>query len=267
MRLNGLDFHVEIDGRGPPLLLLHGFSGSARAWDEVRPALAEVATLIAVDLIGHGRSAAPDDPRRYSLEACAADLAALLDALDVPAASVLGYSMGGRVALHFALAMPRRVSRLMLESASPGIEDVDERRLRVASDDALAERIVRGGIEAFVAEWEAVPLLAAAPHVSADRLAGQHALRLQNRPLGLANSLRGMGAGQQAPLWSRLEEVVQPVLLIVGELDSRYRRIADRMRPVLPAGEVAVVPEAGHTVHVDQPPAFSSLVRSALSTN
>jgi 2-succinyl-6-hydroxy-2,4-cyclohexadiene-1-carboxylate synthase len=163
--------------------------------------------------------------------------------------------------------MPRRVSRLMLESASPGIEDADERRRRVASDDALAERIVRSGVEAFVAEWEAVPLLAAAPHVSADRLAGQHALRLQNRPLGLANSLRGMGAGQQAPLWSRLEEVVQPVLLIVGELDSRYRRIADRMRPVLPAGEVAVVPEAGHTVHVDQPPAFSSLVRSALSTN
>jgi 2-succinyl-6-hydroxy-2,4-cyclohexadiene-1-carboxylate synthase len=267
MRLNDLDFHVEIDGRGPPLLLLHGFSGSTRAWDELRPALADVATLVAIDLIGHGRSAAPEDASRYSLEACARDLAALLDVLQLPAASVLGYSMGGRVALHFALAMPGRVGRLILESASPGIEDPGERRLRVASDAALADRLVRDGIEAFVAEWERVPLLAAAPHVSADTLARQHALRLRNRPLGLANSLRGMGAGQQLPVWSRLPELSQRVLLIVGELDLRYRQIADRMRPVLPAGEVAVVPDAGHTVHVDQPPAFSRLIRSALATN
>jgi 2-succinyl-6-hydroxy-2,4-cyclohexadiene-1-carboxylate synthase len=163
--------------------------------------------------------------------------------------------------------MPKRVSTLVLESASPGIDDADERQRRVGSDAALAQRILRHGIEAFVAEWESVPLLAAAPHVSADRLAHQHALRLQNRPLGLANSLRGMGAGQQLPLWSRLHELTQPVLLIVGGLDSRYRQIAERMQPLLPACEVAVVPDAGHTVHVDQPPAFANLLRSAVITN
>jgi 2-succinyl-6-hydroxy-2,4-cyclohexadiene-1-carboxylate synthase len=267
MRLNDLDFHVEIDGSGPPLLMLHGFTGSARAWDEARPALADVVTTISIDLIGHGRSGAPEDPQRYSLDACARDLAALLDFLDLPTVRVLGYSMGGRVALHFAMAMPKRVSTLVLESASPGIDDADERQRRVGSDAALAQRILRHGIEAFVAEWESVPLLAAAPHVSADRLAHQHALRLQNRPLGLANSLRGMGAGQQLPLWSRLHELTQPVLLIVGGLDSRYRQIAERMQPLLPACEVAVVPDAGHTVHVDQPPAFANLLRSAVITN
>jgi 2-succinyl-6-hydroxy-2,4-cyclohexadiene-1-carboxylate synthase len=267
MRLNDLDFHVEIDGSGPPLLLLHGFTGSVRAWDDLRPALSASATLISIDLIGHGRSAAPADPRRYSLDACTRDLAALLDVLELDTVEVLGYSMGGRVALHFALAMPERIGTLMLESASPGLEDDAERSARVASDAALADRILRQGIEAFVGEWERVPLLAAAPHVASEVLARQHELRLQNRPLGLANSLLGMGAGQQTPLWKRLPELSRPVLLIVGALDSRYRQIAERMLPLLPACEVAVVPEAGHTVHLDQPPAFLSLIRSALATN
>jgi 2-succinyl-6-hydroxy-2,4-cyclohexadiene-1-carboxylate synthase len=267
MRLNDLDYHVEVDGRGPPLVLLHGFTGSVRSWDEVRPALAEFSRVISIDLIGHGRSAAPDDPQRYSLEASTRDLCSLLECLKLDAVDVLGYSMGGRVALHFAVHRPERVRKLILESASPGLEDDNERQKRVASDAALADRIVRSGIPDFVAEWERVPLLVPAAHVTDEARARQTALRLQNRPLGLANSLRGMGAGQQTPLWSQLLELKKPVLLIVGEQDTRYRHIAERMLPLLPAGEVAVVPNAGHTVHVDQPPAFMRLIRSALTTN
>jgi 2-succinyl-6-hydroxy-2,4-cyclohexadiene-1-carboxylate synthase len=267
VRLNGLDFHVEVDGSGPPLVLLHGFTGSVRSWDEVRPALAECATIISIDVIGHGRSAAPQDPQRYSLEAATHDLGALLESLKLNAVDMLGYSMGGRVALHFAVHRPEGVRKLILESASPGIEDDIERQNRVASDAALAERIVRSGIPDFVAEWERVPLLAPAAHVSEKVRARHTTLRLENRALGLANSLRGMGAGQQTPLWSQLQALKKRVLLIVGEQDARYRHIAERMLPLLPAGEVAVVPNAGHTVHVDQPPAFVRLIRSALTTN
>ncbi len=265
MRLNGLEFNVETEGSGPPLLLLHGFTGSVRAWDEVRPKLSVLATCIFVDALGHGRSVAPPAPARYSLDWSTRDLATLLDALEIDVVDVLGYSMGGRAALHFAVHVPDRVGRLILESASPGIEDEAERRQRAESDNALADRIEHAGVAAFVADWERLPLLQPAPHVSAATRAAKHAQRLNNDPLGLVNSLRGMGTGQQTPLWSRLPELSQPMQLIVGEDDTRYRQIGERMQSLLPHAELAIVPDAGHTVHVDQPARFVDVVKRALT--
>jgi 2-succinyl-6-hydroxy-2,4-cyclohexadiene-1-carboxylate synthase len=270
MRLNDLDFHVEIEdqregqGNGPPLLLLHGFSGSVRAWDAVRPVIAGFARVISIDLIGHGRTGAPPDAERFTLDWATRDLCGLLDALGLGAVDVLGYSMGGRVALHFAVQAPGRVRTLILESASAGIEDDFERRRRIESDAALAERILSAGIEAFVAEWERLPLLTLAPHVAEAVRIRQTTQRLQNDPLGLANSLRGMGAGQQAPLWSQLPDLRMPTLLIAGDRDTRYRRLADRMSSLLPASSVAIIADAGHTVHLDQPAAFVSALQPAL---
>jgi 2-succinyl-6-hydroxy-2,4-cyclohexadiene-1-carboxylate synthase len=262
-RLNGLDFWIEVEGTGPPLLLLHGFTGSTRAWDDVRHELAPSATVIALDLIGHGRSAAAPDPARYTLEHATADLSSLLDVLGLESVSVLGYSMGGRVALHFAVAHPLRVRSLILESASPGIQDPSERERRIRNDAELAQRIVDDGMEAFVAEWERQPLLALAPHV-ADAVR-ERQQRLAHNPLGLANSLRGMGAGQQAPLWSRLAELTMPVTLVVGENDARYREIAEKTCALLPQAHARVVANAGHTVHVDQPAEFVCLVNKGIA--
>ncbi|MCA1646589.1 MAG: 2-succinyl-6-hydroxy-2,4-cyclohexadiene-1-carboxylate synthase, partial [Chloroflexi bacterium] len=244
---HGLDFRPFVEG-----------------WADVRPTIAASARGIWIDAIGHGRSAAPDEPARYSLDWSTRDLSALLDALEIDTVDVLGYSMGGRAALHFAVYAPERVRRLILESASPGIEDTAERRQRADADSALADRILDAGLDAFVAQWERQPLLQLAPHVSAAVRAEQHAQRLRNDPVGLANSLRGMGTGQQAPLWSYLPRVRPPVLLIVGEHDARYRQIAERMRSVLPCAAVEVVPQAGHTVHLDRPAAFVDLVKTAL---
>jgi 2-succinyl-6-hydroxy-2,4-cyclohexadiene-1-carboxylate synthase len=259
-----LEFNVEIEGHGPPLLVLHGFTGSVSAWAEVRPALAAFARAIFVDAIGHGRSATPLDAERYTLDWSTRDLTALLDALEIDTVDTLGYSMGGRAALHFAVHAPERVRSLILESASPGIADALERTKRVEADAALADRIEQAGVEAFVAQWERQPLLQLAPHVSAAIRAEQRAQRLDNNPLGLANSLRGMGAGQQESLWPRLAQVEQPVQLIVGALDGRYREVGERMQSLLPQANLAVVPAAGHTVHVDQPAEFVRLVESAL---
>src|SRR5438067_6227965 len=221
LRLNGLDFHVEVAGDGSPLLLLHGFTGSLRTWDALRSTLGASTRVIAMDLIGHGRSAAPRDPERYTLDLAVADVAALLDSLELDSTNVLGYSMGGRLALQFAVTHPKRVRALILESASPGIEDERQRHSRAHTDDALAERILRDGIPRFVEEWERLPLLALADHVPEHVRAAQHALRLLNNPLGLANSLRGMGAGRQSPLWFQLPALRMPVSLIVGERDAR----------------------------------------------
>jgi 2-succinyl-6-hydroxy-2,4-cyclohexadiene-1-carboxylate synthase len=262
-----VDLHVEIDGAGQPLLLLHGFTGSVRAWEDVAPLWLGSATVVRVDLIGHGLSPSPPDPAWYTFEHATQDLLELLDRLGLTRVDLLGYSMGGRVALHFAVSAAHRVRRLILESASPGIEDPAERARRVVSDDALAERIQRNGISAFVEEWEQQPLLAPAAHVSETIRSRQHQLRVQNDPLGLANSLRGMGAGQQQPLWSHLAALNLPVDLIVGENDTRYCAVARRMQTALAHATLTIVPEAGHTVHVDQPAAFVKAVQCALSRN
>src|SRR5258708_28800746 len=173
MQLNGLEFSVEIDAHGPLLLVLHGFTGSVSAWVEVRPALTAFAQTIFVDAIGHGGSAAPVDPERYTLDWSTRDLLALLDAVEIDAVDVLGYSMGGRAALHFAVHAPERVRTLILESASPGIEDMAERAKRAEADNALADRIMAVGIAAFVAEWESLPLLQPAAHAAAAARAEQ----------------------------------------------------------------------------------------------
>jgi 2-succinyl-6-hydroxy-2,4-cyclohexadiene-1-carboxylate synthase len=262
-----VDLYFEIEGSGPPLVLLHGFTGSVRSWDEVRPPLAALGQLIRVDVIGHGRSPSPPDPAEYTLDAAFHQLTSLLDRLGLDKVDLLGYSMGGRVALHFAVHAPHRLRRLLLESASPGIEDAAERARRAASDNALADRILRDGLPAFVDEWERQPLLLPAAHVPPSVRARQHHLRLLNTPLGLANSLRGMGAGQQWPLWSSLSALEVPVDLIVGQNDARYCSVGRRMANSLPRAELTVVTDAGHTVHVDQPPAFVKAVRCALSRN
>jgi pimeloyl-ACP methyl ester carboxylesterase len=87
---------------------------------------------------------------------------------------------------------------------------------------------------------------------------------LENRPVGLANSLRGMGAGRQTPLWSHLSELRVPVRLIVGQRDDRYRALAARMDSLLPDSRLTVVEGAGHTVHADQPAEFVNLIECAL---
>lgn len=121
-----------------PLVLLHGFTGSHRSWDAVVPALASIGRCVAVDLPGHGESDFEADAGAYSMESASTALASSLDALRVGPATLIGYSMGGRLALYFALTRPERVRRLVLESASPGLATEAEREARRRSDEALA---------------------------------------------------------------------------------------------------------------------------------
>jgi 2-succinyl-6-hydroxy-2,4-cyclohexadiene-1-carboxylate synthase len=260
--LDGITYQVTLAGDGPPLLLLHGFTGSAATWTPLLGALARCCRVIAVDLPGHGGSDAPEDIRHYTMERVVHDLLALCDAL-APAPRelrVLGYSMGGRVALRLALAAPWRIAALVLEGASPGIMDPAERAARVATDRALADRIEREGMEAFVQYWQALPLFASQQRLPAEARVALRAQRLANRPHGLANSLRGMGAGMQEPLAERLAELSMPVLLIAGDLDEKYRAAATAMAGRIPGARAVIVPDAGHTVHLEQPAAFEQAV-------
>src|SRR5687768_14977927 len=206
---DGLHLHVTHAGSGPPVVLLHGFTGSSASWATFAKALDRFST-IAIDLPGHGRSSAPSDPARYALPRFADDLAAVLDALHVDRAAVLGYSLGARAALHFALAHPVRVSALILESASPGIDDPAERAERAALDAALADAIERDGIRAFVDRWEQLPLWASQARLSTEARGRLRAQRLANEPHGLANSLRGAGAAAEPSVLDRLAALEMP---------------------------------------------------------
>jgi 2-succinyl-6-hydroxy-2,4-cyclohexadiene-1-carboxylate synthase len=263
VEVNGSGVNVVVQGDGPALLLLHGFTGSHATWAPFADEWSGF-TTIAVDIVGHGQSDSPRDPDRYRMERCVEDLVAVLDRFGVERTAVVGYSMGGRAALHLALFAPARLHALVLESASTGIDDPCGRAARVRSDFALAEAIERDGIESFVEHWEALPLFASQRRLPTAVRESLRRQRLQNSALGLANSLRAMGAGAQAPLSRRLREVRVPVLLLAGSLDDKYRRLAQRMEAELPHARVEIVPDAGHAVHLEQPDVFAQLVRSFL---
>jgi 2-succinyl-6-hydroxy-2,4-cyclohexadiene-1-carboxylate synthase len=259
-----LRMHVVSSGHGAALIALHGFTGSAETWTPLRDTLADRFTIHAVDLPGHGRSDAPEDPGRYALPRLADDLARVLDALDVETAAVLGYSLGARAALRFALKHPARVRALVLESVSPGIVDPAERAERRAADTALADDIEREGIAAFVDRWERLPLWTSQAALPDSVRASLRAQRLANEPSALANSLRGAGAAAAEPLVEHLATLGMPSLIIAGALDAKYVGFGRLMERSMPRARLALIEGAGHAAHLEQPEAFAALVAEFL---
>ena len=254
---DGLRLRVEERSReaeGHPLLLLHGFTGSVEAWGEgVLRALAATRRVLAVDLPGHGGSDVPSRPDRYAVERVVGDLGAVLDDAGVERAVWVGYSMGGRVALAGAVLRPERVAALVLEGASPGLDDADARRERRRADEALARRIEDEGLVAFVDDWMALPLFSSQRRLPDDVLSEARSRRLRCDPGGLAGALRGLGTGSQPSFWDRLDEVAAPTLLVTGSLDAKYEALAQRMAEALPRAVRESVADAGHTVHLERP--------------
>jgi dihydroxynaphthoic acid synthetase/2-succinyl-6-hydroxy-2,4-cyclohexadiene-1-carboxylate synthase len=259
--VGGAALAVELAGDGPPLLLLHGFTGSSETMRELAGALAGDFRTISVDLLGHGDSDAPRDPSRYALECTAGDLARLLDALGHAQAHVLGYSLGGRIALGLAALRPERVRSAVLIGASAGLADPAERAARVRADEALAASLERDGVEPFTDHWLALPLFASQARLGPEFLARARAQRLRNRSHGLAASLRGIGTGAQPPLHDRLAHSRVPLLFVAGAEDAKFAALARALAERAPRGQCAVVANAGHAVHLEALHPLVSLVR------
>ena len=235
-----MTLHASVVGLGPRMVLLHGFTQNADCWGPFGRHLSPGRQLVLVDAPGHGRSGHDE----AGLPAAAALVGELGGHADY-----LGYSMGGRIALHLALARPELVRRLVLIGATAGIDGDDERRRRRQADEALAQSLQSQPLEAFLERWLAGPLFAGLPP-SGSCLPQ----RLSNRPDGLAASLRRCGTGNQEPLWDRLGALTMPVLVVAGQRDERFRALGERLVSCIgDNAHLAEVPGAGHAAHLERP--------------
>lgn len=248
----------------PPLLLLHGFTGSGEAWE---PTAARIASrrCIVPDLPGHGGTDAAEPEEEWSLKRAADMLIALMDQVGAGSFALAGYSMGGRLALQVAVRHTTRVERLVLVGASAGIESEEGRRQRVEADAEVARLLEERGIEAFVDYWESLPLFAGGAQ-DAETRERMRRIRLANDPRRLAGALRAFGTGAQATLQPYLPDLMTPTLLVAGERDAKYRAIAYAMAAEIPRARVAIVAGAGHSVPIDAPAELAEAMNRFLSS-
>ena len=265
-----------------PVVLLHGFTGSAEAMNGLSEGLREKLSedlsdgsseglikahrVFAIDLPGHGNAATPHAIEHFSMQATISHLWNALDALGVERASLVGYSMGGRVAMSAAVAFPKRVAKVVCIGASPGIADPIERDKRRLADEALADSILADGMDQFVDQWLAQPLFASlAERLSPADFQATREQRLANSPEGLALSLRGIGTGTMEPLHETLADMDFPCLWIAGAEDAKFAAIAEEMSKAMPNGSHTLIPDAGHSAHLENPAATLSAITTFLA--
>jgi 2-succinyl-6-hydroxy-2,4-cyclohexadiene-1-carboxylate synthase len=231
--------------------LVHGFTGTSQSWDDVTSQLGPDFDATLIDLPGHGQSSEV----RLGFEDAANAIG------DIGGSAVyVGYSMGGRLCLRLAIDRPDLVSALVLIGASPGLISPDQRVARREADERLAAGIERDGTEAFLERWLTHPLFA-----TLDPSPEELARRRENPPEGLASALRLLGPGAQESLWDRLGELQMPVLLVVGGRDKKYLATSEQMLDEGLRGQLAVVPDAGHAVHLEAPSACAAVIREFLA--
>ncbi len=246
------------------MLFLHGFMGRAEDWRGISTGLDRRFFRIAVDLPGHGASLGmPAD--RYTMEGAARSVLEALDGAGVDRTTVVGYSMGGRLALYLTLHHPDRCAGLFLESASPGLEDAGERAARRRADEEKAARLEGGDFRGFLRDWYRQPLFAPLAR-DEDLLSRTIEDKGRNDPAELAKSLRGMGTGSQPSLWGDLFNLRVPALAVAGRLDEKFVGISRRMASLNARMRLAVVPGVGHNVHDEAPGAHLSLLETFLDT-
>jgi 2-succinyl-6-hydroxy-2,4-cyclohexadiene-1-carboxylate synthase len=262
--LEGADVRLnyEVIGDGTPVTLLHGFTQGGRSWHEVISKMPDGWQWVVPDLRGHGDTRVrPGGP--HTMDACTADLEMLWDHLGIVRTHLVGYSMGGRLALHVAASRPERILSLLTIGAHAGLDE-DAREGRRRGDEAMAQRIENDGLEAFVNYWTSLPLFAGLERRGPSFVAQVRAERMNNRVAGLAESLRGMGAGAMRPVWDELARVTCPCTFVAGQLDHGYAASARRLAESVSNGRVVVVQRAGHTVHQERPDAFARLLLAHL---
>lgn len=263
--MNVWPYHTLGHPQQPPLLFLHGFMGCGADWLRLAGALADQFYCLMPDLPGHGRHLELPLDQPLQFQDIVLGLERFLDELALEQVNLVGYSMGGRLALYTAVTLPQRVSALALEGANPGLADEQARRQRAGVDDSYAKLLLTEGIDPFLEQWYNLELFSS--------LKGRPALleelkvsRRQNDPRWLAKIISELSPGRQPPLWEGLERLTMPVLFIAGALDIKYSALARQLKARLPQAKVALIPEAGHNTHLEQPVFFVRQLRAFLGS-
>ncbi|QDP99859.1 2-succinyl-6-hydroxy-2,4-cyclohexadiene-1-carboxylate synthase [Lysinibacillus fusiformis] len=266
LKIRGIETHIDIwnEEAQQTIVALHGFTGSTETWRNLANAVPKV-RVVAIDLVGHGQTAVPEQISRFSMLEQLYDLEEVFVQLQLEKFTLLGYSMGGRIALSYAIRYPARVEKLFLESASPGLRTSKERMERCERDDILAEKIAANGVKSFVKDWENIPLFDSQKRLPEMTREAIRTERLTQRKSGLVGSLRGMGTGKQPSNWSLLTQMDVPVMLITGALDEKFCQIALEMKALLKNAQHVTVNDVGHAIHVENPAEFATIVMEKLT--
>jgi len=244
------------------VVFLHGFAGSADDWSLIMEHGAGHFESYAIDLPGHGGSVHLDESDAYTFAGAARVVVESIQHVASGPVHLVGYSMGGRLALYVALQKPTLFASLVAESATAGIQDSNERKQRTQTDATLAKRILETPLENFFREWYTQALFTSLSDEQREKMIS---VRQRNDPTELARSLEGLSVGAQPSLWDRLPELEIPATFIAGSTDEKYVNLAARMADLCKRGQSAIVPNAGHNVHVEQPDAFFRCIEKHLA--
>ncbi|OJG53340.1 2-succinyl-6-hydroxy-2,4-cyclohexadiene-1-carboxylate synthase [Enterococcus haemoperoxidus] len=247
------------------MVCLHGFTGTSQTFVPVFQKENGL-NILAIDLIGHGKTDCYVHPYRYQMDCLCQDIALLTEGLGIVEFSLLGYSMGARVALGFTCLFPQKIHQLILESGSPGLKSMSERMMRKCADEHLAGFIMSHSIEAFVDKWENLSLFDSQKRLSTKVQRTLRQERLSQQAFGLACSLWFMGTGVQPDFWQELDKIKAPMLLIVGELDAKFQHIAQSMQKNHPNISIEIAKDAGHCIHLEKPEIVEKVVYTFLAS-
>ncbi len=248
-----------------PVVFLHGFTGSVDDWSDLIKGLEDLWEPISFNLAGHGTSDHPADISEYTIDAEIDRLLRSVNSRKIEKFVLVGYSMGGRIALSFACRYPDRLRGLILESTTAGIEDEEDRRLRIESDEELARFIESNDIEVFVDRWMSLPLFASQNKMPVDKLMELRTRKRRNSRTALAGSLRAAGTGRMKPLWEHISKLTMPVVLITGSLDTKFTEINKKMASMIPDCQHIIIDNTGHTVHFEKPDLYQQVIKDFIT--
>ena len=255
-----------LPGDGNLLVALHGFTGDGSTMVPLVEEVRNGRPAIVVDLVGHGKSQAPEHLEHYSMASVVDQILSVIGLHDPMTVHLIGYSLGGRVALSMAARAPWYFASLTLLSATAGLADPAERSARHDADIASASHLLDIGLDAFVDEWLSLDLFESyVTGLTSDALQETKAQRRETDPVGLANSLRGTGTGAMPPLWHLLASIRSPVLAIAGSLDEKFSGLAVRIAESTKVGACEIIDGAGHVVHIENLSQVASIVRPHLT--
>lgn len=247
---------------GIPILFVHGFMGKGKIWQPVINNLSDRLYSTAVDLPGHGKTMA--DLRSLDFEVLSDALIAFLDDLGLSNPVMVGYSLGGRISLYTALKYPDKFRALVIESASPGIEDAVEREQRLNHDREIAEKLRHSSdLRLFMEAWYRQPVFRNLDNDLKQRIIAK---KSGNDPELLAEVVEKLSQGRQPSLWTKLCNWTKPALIVAGEFDRKYVEISRSMASILPAAELKIIKNAGHIVHLENKKDFATALNSFLDS-